>query len=138
MTVENSDRMTIPEGETHKVLIAFREEISIGFFLEFCHDMNPTNMEYRDDYGIVATIEADDNAMAYIDDRYDHAISMMCDIEQKVNGEPMTWRVNESETRVLPIIRCGNSLAINVTPVCALLGLDKGDMVKVKIEKLEE
>lgn len=130
------ERMRIPKGKTHEVLIAFRDEISVGFYTQFCNEMNVIKMEHRDDYGIVATILANDEMMEYIDQEYDHAISMMCDMDQKVNDEPAPWTVKQSETRTLQIIRCGNSLAINVTAVCNNLRLQQGDNVKVTIETL--
>ena len=131
------ERMKIPKGEVHEIRIGFREQISIDYFLEFCYDTHPDSIECDFEYGLVATIKADDDKMEYIEGIYGFAIGMMCDMEQNVQGEPMMWKARESETSTLPIIRCGNSLAINVTKICNVLNVKAGDYVKVTVETTE-
>ena len=127
----------IPEGETHRVLFSFREEICIGFIQKFCEEFEPEEI-YNDEYGLTFLFNLDKDATEYIDMMgYDFAFSMICDMDQKSEGEAV-WRAKETETRVLPIIRCGNSLAINVTPICKNMGLNQGDNVKVTIESVDK
>lgn len=85
--MSSTDRMTIPESQTHRILIGFRAEISIGFFLEFCYDYNPLSIEIEENQGLVCTVQVDNNALSYIQDYYGFAIEMMCDLEQGKNAD---------------------------------------------------
>jgi len=128
--------INIPEGETHRVAFSFREEIAIGFIQHFCEEFDPLEI-YNDEYGLTFLFNLDSDAAEYIDMMgYDFAFAMICDMDQK-SEEEAVWRAKETETRVLPIIRCGNSLAINVTPICKNLGLNQGDNVKVTVESVD-
>lgn len=41
-------------------------------------------------------------------------------------------------TTTKPITRQGNCLAINVSKECKILGVERGDIVEVTIEKIED
>ena len=132
-----TDRMRIPEGEVHRVQVAFREDIAICTLNRFCSEFE-TELEYDEDFGIICTFSATDEMMEYFEDIYGcYATQYECDIDQKVDGKPSEWRAAVSETRLLPVTRHGNSLTLNITQMCKAIDVGYGDIVRVTLEPEE-
>ncbi len=133
-----TDRITIPNGEVHGIMIAFREDISIGTLHKFCAEFNP-EIEIDEDYGLLFTFNVDDETMDYFYQMYGcYATSFECDTDQKPNGIKPSLNQSRKETRTLPITKHGNSLTLNVTPMCKNLGVSQGDSVKTTLETINE
>lgn len=131
------DRITIPEGEVHEIMVTFRDDISVGTMTKFCSEFD-VRLEYTAEFGIECFFDVDDKAMEYFEDQYGcYATSMECDMDQKVDGKS-SFKQTMKETRTLPITRHGNSLTVNVTPMCRNLGVSQGDNVKTTLEAIEK
>lgn len=133
--VDNMTRMNIPKGEVHEIMVTFREDIAVGTMTKFCSEFDP-RLEYTEEFGIECYFDADDDAMEYFDQVYGcYAISITCDMDQK--GGESSFKQTRKETRTLPVTRHGNSLTVNVTPMCKNLGVSQGDSVKTTLETVE-
>lgn len=127
--------INLPDGETHRVQLAFREDIAADTIVKMLNEIEPDEI-FVSEYGITCLFSADNEILHYIDDRYGYAICMECDMDQKTESKSV-WRLRDSETRILPVTRHGNSLTVNITQICNVLGISQGDNVRVTIETEE-